>query len=88
MNTFIAQLVYSYFNKLNERLQQFTGHNKNIESLITTYLGEEEETDDTHEDIESSDNSELDNVHAGKGFSDNSILQTNTPIIALHGCRC
>ena len=81
MNTFIAQLVYSYFNKLNERLQQFTGHNKNIESLITTYLDEEEETDDTHEDIESSDNSELDNVHAGKGFSDNSILQTNTPII-------
>ena len=81
MNTFIAQLVYNYFNKLNERLQQFTGHNKNIESLITTYLGEEEETDDTHEDIESSDNSELDNVHAGKGFSDNSILQTNTPII-------
>ena len=81
MNTFIAQLVYNYFNKLNERLQQFTGHNKNIESLITTYLDEEEETDDTHEDIESSDNSELDNVHAGKGFSDNSILQTNTPII-------
>lgn len=81
MNTFIAQLVYSYFNKLNERLQQFTGHNKNIESLITTYLDEEEETDDTHEDIESPDNSELDNVHAGKGFSDNSILQTNTPII-------
>ena len=81
MNTFIAQLVYNYFNKLNERLQQFTGHNKNIERLITTYLDEEEETDDTHEDIESSDNSELDNVHAGKGFSDNSILQTNTPII-------
>lgn len=81
MNTFIAQLVYNYFNKLNERMQQFTGHNKNIESLITTYLDEEEETDDTHEDIESSDNSELDNVHAGKGFSDNSILQTNTPII-------
>ena len=52
MNTFIAQLVYNYFNKLNERLQQFTGHNKNIESLITTYLDEEEETDDTHEDIE------------------------------------
>ena len=81
MNTFIAQLVYNYFNKLNERMQQFTDHNKNIESLITTYLGEEEETDDTQEDIESSDNSELDNVHAGKGFSDNSILQTNTPII-------
>ena len=81
MNTFIAQLVYNYFNKLNERMQQFTGHNKNIESLITTSLDEEEETDDTQEDIESSDNSELDNVHAGKGFSDNSILQTNTPII-------
>lgn len=81
MNTFIAQLVYNYFNKLNERLQQFTDHNKNIESLITTYLDEEEETDDTQEDIESSDNSELDNVHAGKGFSDNSILQTNIPII-------
>ena len=81
MNTFIAQLVYNYFNKLNERMQQFTGHNKNIESLITTYLDEEEETDNTHEDIEPSDNSELDNVHAGKGFSDNSILQTNTPII-------
>ena len=81
MNTFIAQLVYNYFNMLNERMQQFTGHNKNIESLITTYLDEEAETDDTQEDIESSDNSELDNVHAGKGFSDNSILQTNTPII-------